>query len=102
MTWQEFKTKFGIKDEVKGLGWELLLTLSHKKSLLSSKRLERFSLFASSLSMCIIYFGLHIHTITVTEMLLIVGTLLAYAGFTMVKTEKEKLPNSTTDGEQGE
>ena len=90
MSWVSFKIKF------KELLWELVLTLSHKKSLLSSKRLERFSLFAASLSMCVTYFVLHIKTITVTEMLLIVGTLLAYAGFTMHKSESEKL-NKTTD-----
>ena len=93
MSWVSFKTKF------KELLWELVLTLSHKKSLLSSKRLERFSLFFCSLTMCVIYFGLHIHTITVTEMLMIVAALLGYAGFTMVKTENEKLPKKPTDDE---
>ena len=86
MSWKTFKTKFNY------LIWELVLTLSHTKSLFSSKRLERWSLFTTALSMCIIYFIMHLKTITVPEMLGIVGVLLGYAGFTMTKTEKDKLP----------
>ncbi len=93
MSWKSFKTKFNY------LVWELVLTLSHGKSLLSSKRLERFALFSTAIVMCITYFVMHLETITVTEMLGIVGVLLGYAGFTMTKTEKDKLPTPPKDEE---
>lgn len=98
MSWEELQNGWKeLRHNGSSLAWELLLTLSSRKSLLSSKRLERFALFSVSLSMGVIYFYLHIHTITVSEMLMIVGAFMVWAGFNLHKTEAGKKPNGTDD-----
>jgi hypothetical protein len=71
---------------------ELLLTFSEQKSLISSKRLERFSLFALSLSAVAYYLfkGIYNWEIGSSDLLIIIATLLGYAGFNTVIAKKNE------------
>ena len=71
---------------------EWLLTFSEKKSNISSKRLERFALFTLSLSACAYYLfkGIYHWSIGSSDLLIIVATLLGYAGFNTVIAKKDE------------
>lgn len=76
----------------KDLAHELLLTFSNKKSLLSSKRIERFAAFSTMLLATIIYLGYHIFacTLTSTDLVMITGVWLGYGGFNTIQNRKDK------------
>jgi len=82
---------------------ELLLTFSNKKSLLSSKRIERFAIFSVMLLATAIYFGYHIFacTLTSTDLILVVGTWLGYAGFNTVQIRKDKTNGQENNNPEG-
>lgn len=79
--------KKGIKEFIK--------TFSQNKSFLSSKKLERFSFIALSLS---IVTGTFIYlvvakTLIATDAVVLITPLLIAAGYNMLQTEKEKQLN---------
>jgi len=80
---------------------ELLMTFSQRKSLVSSKKVERFSFIAAAHIICL---GTFIHmllhdTASATEAVILITPLLIAAGFNMVQTEKEKQSNKEENGE---
>ena len=74
------------------LVYEWLLTFSNRKSFFSSKRIERFSLFTVGLLAAgfFLFKGIYNWEITSTDVVMVVGMLFGYAGFTMVQTAKDK------------
>jgi hypothetical protein len=75
---------------------ELIKTFSNRPSFLSSKRIERFVVFTTMLSLTISYIILHIKTIGATDFILVVGTWMAYAGFNIIQNRRDiKLQNNT-------
>jgi len=74
------------------LFYEWLLTFSNRKSFFSSKRIERFSLFTVGLlaAAFFLFKGIYNWEITSTDVVMVVGMLFGYAGFTMVQTAKDK------------
>jgi hypothetical protein len=77
---------------MKNLIDEFLLTLSNKKSLLSSKRIERFAVFSIMLASTIGYVITHLIkcSMTSTDLMLVVGGWLSYAGFNTLQIKKDK------------
>ena len=71
---------------------ELIKTFSNEPSFLSSKRLERFAVFASMLTATIWFMLYHIFkcSLTATDLILIVATWLGYAGFNTIQNRKDK------------
>lgn len=83
------KNSFFGSENIKKFILELIYTFSSKKSLLSSKRIERALLFISSLVMIWWYFLIHRHDLTAMEIISIITTLLVYAGFQVRNSMKE-------------
>jgi len=69
---------------------QLFLTLTNQPSLLSSKRVERMLFTLSGLTAWWMWFFWNYKILIVSEMILATGILFTYAGYTLVKTEKEK------------
>lgn len=79
--------------------YELLLTVSNKKSFFSSKRLERFFGYSSMLLTTIVWLWYHIFkcTLTATDLMMVVGIWLTYAGFNIIQTRKDIKENGNKD-----
>ena len=86
---------------IKEFGNELLMTFSSKKSLFSSKKIERFVAFSLAILMITIYFFLRVtchecvERFTTTDVIWLTGTVLAYAGYSMAKSIQEKKEDET-------
>lgn len=85
----------GKIESIKELITEWGLTLSSKKGLLSSKRIERFIAFTLACLIIFIYFIVKVFCLvecnmTATDVILLSGALFTYGGFSMVKTEQSK------------
>lgn len=75
--------------------FELLMTFSQKKSLFSSKKIERFFAFISAVFIIWIYFIIKAFCLfdcafTTTDVVLLSGVLFGYGGWNMHQTEKAK------------
>lgn len=94
---------------------ELLLTFSNKKSLFSSKKIERFVVFFTFLSVTIIYLFKNIHEIKPLEFVEVIALWLVYGGYNSLMNLRERKtfggmndvnggfdPNSKFDPDQGE
>lgn len=81
---------------IKEFGNELLMTFSSKKSLFSSKKIERFFAFSVAMLMIVVYFSLRVschecvERFPTMDVILLSSTVLAYAGYTMAKSIQEK------------
>lgn len=73
------------------LVYEWLLTFSNKKSLLSSKRIERFLVFTAMLVISCVFLIKAIYTCTLsaTDLMIVVSIWLGYAGFNTVQVKKD-------------
>lgn len=89
MKWYQKKYFFGW-DNWKTVFKDIYATFSNTPSKLSSKRLERFALFASALYCFHKWFEYHYKNLTYLEVIAVIGMLLGYAGFTLYTTQKEK------------
>jgi len=71
---------------------ELLHTFSNKPSFFSSKRFERFAVFASMLAATNLYLVIHILRcdLSAGDLMIVVVGWLGYAGFTTVQIKKDK------------
>lgn len=69
---------------------ELLLTLSNKKSLFSSKKIERTIVFIAFLTITIIYLVMNIHELEPLELVEITGLWLVYGGYNSVMNYRDK------------
>jgi hypothetical protein len=75
--------------------YEWLMTFSQKKSLFSSKKMERFVAFKSAILIIWIYFVVKVFCLfecdfTSTDAVLLSGTLFGYGGYNLWQTEKSK------------
>lgn len=71
--------------------YEWILTFSNKKSLLSSKRIERFLVFTAmlTLSSAFLIKAIWTCTITATDLMIVVSLWLGYAGFNTIQVKKD-------------
>jgi hypothetical protein len=84
--------------------YELILTFSNKKSLLSSKRIERFMVFTSMLALTWFFLVRAILncTITSTDLMIVVSLWLGYAGFNTIQVKKDIAANKINDDKEHE
>jgi hypothetical protein len=86
---------------------ELYLTFSAKKSLLSSKKIERFCTFFPATAMIVIYFTCHVlcfkcaNLINVGEVVLLSTTLYGYGAYNTWRIEKDKQQAKNDSGNEG-
>lgn len=88
-----------IGAEIKFLYTEIKKSFSNEPSYFSSKRIERALLFVSAITASNVWFWTHFPNLDVSEVVFYVGTHLAYAGYTMVQTQKEKKLKLEEDGD---
>ena len=85
--------------------WELLMTLSNKQSVFSSKKIERIFSFGSFLIIANSFFWLRVlkfiskEDLTVEEISMICTLLLVHGGFSMFMNAKDKIqqPKQNTE-----
>lgn len=80
---------------------ELLLTFSNKSTLLSSKKIERFIVFITFITVTVYYLSIHIKELTVGEFLEIIGVWLTYGGYNSLMNYKDKKIEAAVDSEAG-
>jgi len=80
----------------KSLWQEFLLTFSNQKSLLSSKKIERFITFLVFLTLSIIYISFNIRTMSAFDFIQILGIWLSYAGFNTFQLRKQQEDQNST------
>lgn len=73
---------------------ELVATLSNKPSFLSSKRLERLTMFALGMSIIIGYVKRHWYDMTVEQVLMLFGALVVNSAWNTVQIRKDQKTNS--------
>ena len=73
------------------LVYEWILTFSNKKSLLSSKRIERFVIFVVMLlaTIAYLYKAITSCTISATDFMIVIGGWLVMAGFNATQIRKD-------------
>lgn len=83
---------------------EFLLTFSNKRSLLSSKKIERFIVFNVFLAITIYYIFRNISVITPLEFVQVIGIWLVYGGYNSIMNYRDKKMDSlsATGGNLGE
>jgi uncharacterized membrane protein len=71
---------------------EIVKTFSNKTSFLSSKRIERFFVFITMLSISIYYLvkSIYYSEISSVDFMIVVGGWLGYNGFSIIQGKKEK------------
>lgn len=72
---------------------QLVLTFSNQPSFFSSKRLERFSIFISTLIAYNVYVWKRMDqsNFTAAEFMIVTGGFLAYAGFNVIQGKKDPI-----------
>ena len=96
MKWYQKKYFFGWTN-IKHVLKQLYLTFSDKKSELSSKKIER-SLFVLSALYCFHkWFDYHFKELDYVESIALIGTILTYAGYNLIVTQKEKRKRFNND-----
>lgn len=82
---------------------EFLLTFSNKKSLFSSKKIERFIVFNVFLAITIYYIIRNISVIAPLEFVEVVGLWLVYGGYNSIMNYRDKKMDSlSATGDLGE
>jgi hypothetical protein len=79
---------------------EIVLTLSNKKSLLSSKKIERAIVFITFLTLTIIYLINNIEKLESLELVEITGLWLAYGGYNSAMNYRDRKLEKTTTPEE--
>lgn len=69
---------------------EFLLTFSNRRSLFSSKKIERFIVFTVMLILSIIYIGVNILKIEPIEFVEVIGLWLFYGGYSIFMSQRDK------------
>jgi hypothetical protein len=78
---------------------EINKTLSNQPSYYSSKRLERLFLFISANAIVDYYFFEHHHQMTTSDVLLVFGAKMVYAGFQVKQIQKDIKDEKSNGGE---
>lgn len=79
------------------LSKELLMTFSNQKSLLSSKKIERFIIFITFITLTIIYIAKNLHEMDSMEFIEVIGIWLAYGGYNSFMNMKDKTINQSSE-----
>ena len=79
-----------MENEKINLGKELLLILSNKKSIFSSKKIERTVVFLTFLSLNLSYIIYNIKTIESLDLMQITGLWLAYGGWNTYQNYRDR------------
>ena len=79
-----------MENEKINIGKEILLTLSNKKSLFSSKKLERFVVFYSFLLINLGFILYNIKTMETIHLIEITALWLAYAGYNTYQNYRDR------------
>lgn len=76
---------------------ELIKTFTGKKSLFSSKRIERFLVFSAMLVLTIVYAVTNIKncSLSAIDFAVILGVWMTYAGFNTIKIKKDNTEDAT-------
>jgi len=69
---------------------ELILTFTTEKSLFSSKKIERFIIFTTLISITITYISLNIKEIESLELVELIGLWLTYGGYNTFQGYRDK------------
>lgn len=77
---------------------QLFLTFSNQPSFFSSKRIERFTIFISTLISYNVYVWKRMDqaNFTASEFMIVTGGFLAYAGFNIIQGKKDPIPTPET------
>jgi hypothetical protein len=90
------KTYFFGWTNIKWLLRQLLATFSDEPSYITSKRLERFGMYSSSMFVFLDYYRRNRTHISVGECIAMVTLMLGYAGYNSYQMRKEKQESSGT------
>lgn len=83
---------------IKDFLYEIMLTFSAKKSLFSSKKIERFLSFMASIIMLVSYYIMRVlcfkctDKISIEEVAVLTGLMLGYGAWNTVQGRKDKEP----------
>jgi len=69
---------------------EIVMTFSNRKSLFSSKKIERFIVFWTFLVLTVIYLSKNIHEMDSLEFVEVIGLWLAYGGYNSLLINRTK------------
>jgi hypothetical protein len=69
---------------------ELIMTFSNRKSLFSSKKIERFIVFWTFLVLSVVYVIKNIHQMDSIEFIEVIGLWLAYGGYNSMLINRTK------------
>lgn len=78
---------------------EVIMTFSNNKSLLSSKKIERFIVFNSFLVLSIYYIFINIDEIDTRSFIEIIGVWLFYGGYNSFMSLRDKKLGNSTDSQ---
>ena len=92
--------KKSTKQKKVNLSKELLMTFSNQKSLISSKKVERFLVFIVFIGLTIFYVVKNIEEMHATEFIEVIGIWLAYGGYNSFMNFKDKKVEDTTPSEE--
>lgn len=94
---EEAREKSCTKQKQKFDFWhEMMMTFSGKKSMLSSKKIERFIVFSVFLTLTIIYLGMRMRTMEPLDFIQVIGLWLGYGGWnSFVGLREKKIDNET-------
>jgi putative ribosome biogenesis GTPase RsgA len=73
---------------------EIVMTFSNRKSLFSSKKIERFIVFWTFLVLTVVYVIKNIHEMDSIEFIEVVGLWLAFAGYNTFMVHKDTRVNN--------
>lgn len=96
MKWYQKKYFFGWTN-IKHVLKQVYFTFSDKTSELSSKKIERHLFVVSALYCFHVWFEYHYKHLTYIEEIAVIGTLLGYAGFNLMTTQKEKFKKNASN-----
>jgi len=81
---------------------EFILTFSSRKSLFSSKKIERFIVFWVFLTLSVIYISINIHDMEAWDFVEVAGLFLVYGGANSLMGLREKKIDSQIEINQSE
>lgn len=74
---------------------ELLMTFSNQKSLLSSKKIERFVIFVTFLVLTVVYIVKNMQEMNSMEFIEVIGLWLAYGGYNSFMNIRDRKVDSS-------
>lgn len=85
------------KEKDQGFFEEVIMTFSNNKSLLSSKKIERFIVFNCFLVLTIYYVFINIDEIETRSFIEIIGVWLFYGGYNSFMSLRDKKLNNSSE-----